>query len=94
MGRITEKQFDEAQKFVPQESMGYLWKKTLLNTYRRQEEKDLRNGTIVSGLVALAVVGGLLIANTVNDCLTPQNVKYERQMRLEEQASKMHYGIR
>lgn len=90
MGRITEKQFRDIIHGVPCERWNELPYRRVLDQYHREQNESLRKGIIVSGLVALTLMGGILIA----DAFVPEDVKYERQVSAEQLAKKMPYGIR
>jgi phosphohistidine phosphatase SixA len=90
MVRIEEEEFREAVGFVPVEAMGEYWKEHTISQYREQCKRDTSRGILVSGLISLTLIGGLLMA----DSLTPKDVKYSRQIRAEQMAREMPYGIR
>jgi hypothetical protein len=90
MARITEKQFRKVIHNVPYDRWDEPQYKEILDQYHREQNESLRKGTIVSGLISLALVGGIFIA----DALTPKDIKYERQVMTEQLAKEMPYGIR
>ena len=90
MGKITEQQFREIIHGVPSNRWDEPQYRKVLDQYHFEQNESLRKGTIISGLVALTLIGGIFIA----DALTPKDVKYERQTHAEQVAKEMPYGIR
>lgn len=90
MERITEQQYQGIIHGVPHERWDEPQYRKILDQHYAEESQSLKRGTIVSGLVSLALIGSLFLV----DALIPQEVKSKWEVRAEQMVNEMPYGIR